>query len=342
MNWFLQDGNETDVIMSSRIRLIRNISGISFTNKASIDELRKVHDKMEEITIGLGYGLKFFDIKDLSKLERDALAEKHIMTKKFANGEYPFSAVIMNDDESISILVNGEDHIKIEGIATGLELENLLNLLVEIDQKLEKMIPYSYNERYGYLTSSPASVGTALKASVFVHLPALSSTGNIRNFVSVVNNLGMNVRGVYGEGSKVEGDIYKISNNQTLGVTEKEVIKNLNVICKKVISQEREARKYLGKQQVDLEDKIYRDYGILTNARKIDSYESLNLLSNIKMGVDLGILKEISDKKIRELYLYTKPANMAIRNGLDKKMSNDEEQEKRAETIKQILADDNE
>ena len=338
MDWFLQSGNESDVIVTSKITLARNISGIRFATKMTKQEKVNVYNKMKEITPSIGYGLKFLDLKNIPLIDRQCLAEKHIISKNFADGKFPESALIINDDENIAIKVNGENHIEIIGIAAGLELSNLMNLLIEIDQKLETFIPYSYNEKYGYLTSNPTDVGTGMRAYVYVHLPAIELTGNIRNLSNMVNNLSLSLKGVYGETNKIEGDIYRISNNQTLGVTEKEIIKNLNIIANKVCQQERTARKFLTKNSIELEDSVYRSYGILTNARKVGLFESLELLSDVKLGVDLGIIKEINDKKVKELYLYTKSAHMANFIKADKKLSETEEEVARSKVIKQILS----
>lgn len=339
MNWYLQNGNEDDVILFSKIKLVRNISGVKFGPKARKEDLETVFNKMKQITPAIGYGLKFIELDNIPLVDRECLVEKHIITEKFAEGKYPKSAIIMNDEESITILVNSENHIEIQVMASGLELKNLLELAIEIDQKIEKMVPYSYSKKYGYLTTSPREVGTGLRTYTYVHLPALELTSNMRNLSNIISNVGLNIKGVYGENNKVEGDLYVISNNQTLGVTEKEVVKNVNLICNKVMEQERAARKYLGKRTIELEDSIYRSYGILSNCRKLSFTESLNLLSNVKMGVDLGIISELNDKKIKELYLYTMPANLFKRVGQDKKFSNNDEEIARAKVVKQIISE---
>ncbi len=336
MNWYLQNGKESDVVMNSKIALSRNIAGIHFIAKATNEELKKVFEKMKEITPSIGYGLKFYNMSAIENDKKDALVEKGIIDVDFANNKNPYTAIIINDEENISILVNENDHIKLQIFASGLELTNALNLAVEIDQKLEDFIQYSYHKKYGYLTECPTNVGTGLKATVTVHLPGLSMTGNIRKVLNIVNNLSMNIKGLYSEANKVDSDIYQISNNQTLGITENEIVKNLNLISQKVMEQERVTRKYLAKNSLDLEDKIYRNYGILTNARKLSEDETNKLLSLVKLGVDLGVVKELNDTKISELYLYTKPANLQLR--LNRKLNYDEDEIERANIIKQIIA----
>lgn len=338
MNWYLQNGKDSDVIISTRVRLSRNINGLPFVQKCSPEELKKVYSKMEKITPSLGYGLKFISLNSIDDLTKQVLVEKHIISPDFSKTENPYSAIIINDEENICIEINEEDHIKLQVFSSGLELENLMNLAIEIDQKLEDYVSYSFSKKYGYLTACPTNVGTGLKVSVLAHLPALTITGNIRKVLNVVNNLGMSIRGMYGEGSKVEGDIYQISNNQTLGVTEKEITKNLKLISQKVIEQERMARKFLGKKEVELEDKLYRDFGVFANARKIAEGEALELLSNVKLGTDLGIIKELTDSKISELWLKIKPAS--LKESVGKNLSEYEEEIERARVIRAIIAKD--
>ena len=337
MNWYLQNGKDSDVIISSRIRLSRNIEGIPFVSKCKPEELKTVYKKMKEIVPLIGYGLKFISLKDLDDINREVLVEKNLISAEFAKSKNPYSAIIINDEENICITINEEDHIKLQVFSSGLEVENLMNLAIELDQKLEELVPYSFNKKYGYLTACPTNVGTGLKVSVFAHLPALTITGNIRKFLSAVNNLGMSIKGVYGDNSKAEGDIYQISNNQTIGITEKEITKNLKLISQKVLEQEKMARKYLGKKGIDLEDKLYRDFGVLSNARKISEQEARELISNVKLGTDLGIISELNDTKISELMLYTKPASLSLRVG--KKLSVYEQEIERANVIKQILSE---
>ena len=337
MNWYLQNGKDSDVIISSRVRLSRNIEGIPFVSKCKTEELKTVYKKMKEIVPLIGYGLKFVSLKDLDDLNRENLVEKNLISPEFAKSKNPFSAIIINDEENICITINEEDHIKLQVFSSGLELENLMNLAMEIDQKLEELIPYSFHKKYGYLTACPTNVGTGLKVSVFAHLPALTITGNLRRFLSAINNLGMSIKGVYGDNSKAEGDIYQISNNQTIGITEKEITKNLKLIAQKVLEQEKMARKYLTKKGIDLEDKLYRDFGVLSNAKKISEQEARELISNVKLGTDLGIISELNDTKISELMLYTKPASLSLRVG--KKLSIYEQEIERANVIKQILSE---
>ncbi|HBC84151.1 MAG TPA: ATP--guanido phosphotransferase [Clostridiales bacterium] len=256
-NWYLQNGKESDVVLSTRIRLARNIKEFEFPNKYSKEESRNILKKIEEITPSLGYGLKFIKLEDIDDITKISLIEKHLLSPEFAMSKKENKAILINDDENICIMLNEEDHIRMQVFSAGLDLENLLNLSVEIDEKLENLINYAYSNKYGYLTSCPTNVGTGMRASVMVHLPALTATGNIGKVLQAANNFGMNIRGIYGEGSQSQGNIYQIFNNQSLGISEQEIIKNVRAITEKVIQQERLARKYLGKKQIDLENRVY-------------------------------------------------------------------------------------
>ena len=335
LNWYLQSGNESDVVFSTRIRLARNIKGFSFVNRYTKNDALKIIEIIENIVPSLGYGLKLLRLKDIDDITKLSLVEKHLISPEFAYNKSETGAIVINDEENICIMINEEDHIRLQVTSAGLELENLLNLAIEIDKKLEQLIPYAYNDKYGFLTSCPTNVGTGLRASVMVHLPALAKTGNIRKVLEVVNNFDMNIRGVYGEGSKISGDIYQISNKQSLGISEQEVIRNLKIITDKVIEQERLARKILAKNQIELEDKVYRAYGILANSRKLSSEEANILLSDVKLGTDMGIIKELNDLKVRKLEMYTKPAN--LQKYVGQTLDGYERDVKRAEIVKQII-----
>ena len=335
MNWYLENGKDSDIIFSSRIRLARNIKEFPFKIKMTKEDKNKLLEKVKFITPSIGYGLKFLYLKDMDDITKMSLVEKHILSPEMALKKEQDGAILINDEENICIMLNEEDHIRLQVFASGLDLQNTLNLAVEIDEKLDELLGFSTSEKYGFLTACPTNVGTGLRASVMVHLPALKMTGNLNKLLHIVNSFGMTIRGAYGEESKAKSDIYQISNNQTLGITEKEIVTNLENITKKVMEQERLARKYLAKNSDDLEDKVYRSYGILTNARKLTSEECDNLLSDIKLGTDLGIIEELDDSKVKELMLYTKPANLQKRVG--KLLDANERDKKRAEIIKQII-----
>lgn len=335
MNWYLETGKDSDIVMSSRIRLARNLKGIPFKTKMKQGNQSELLEKVKYVTPSIGYGLKFLMLKDMDDLTKLSLVEKHLISPDIVLDEQYETAILINEEENICIMINEEDHLRMQIFSNGLDLQNTLNLAIEIDEKLDKLLHYSCNQKYGYLTACPTNLGTGLRASVMVHLPALKMTGNISKVLHIINGLGMTIRGIYGEESHSRGDVYQISNNQTLGITENEIIANLENIAKKVIEQERLARKYLAKNSIELEDKVYRSYGILTNAKKLTSDECVNLISDVKLGTDLGIIKELDDSKVKKLELYTKPAN--LQKYVGKMLNSNERDIKRGEVIKQII-----
>ena len=335
MNWYLQNGKDSDVVISSRVRLARNLDKIPFKTRASKEDMQKVLNKIEEITPSLGYGLKFLKLKDIDDITKLTLIEKHVISPDFAIDKEEIGAILINEEENICIMINEEDHLRLQVFSSGMDLENLKNLIVEIDEKIDGLLDYAFSEQYGYLTACPTNVGTGMRASVMVHLPALTLTGNITKVLNVVNGFGMNIRGIYGEGTQSQGDIYQISNNQSLGITENEIIKNLKTITEKVIEQERLARKYLAKNQIELEDRVYRAYGTLAFSKKLTSEECRNLMSIIKLGTDLGIIKELNDSKVSKINLYTQVGN--LQKYLGKNLDAYERDIKRSEVIKQII-----
>lgn len=336
-NWYLQSGKDSDVVISSRVRFARNLMEYNFPSKYVKDESKSVFEKLEEITPSLGYGLKFLKLDNIDDVTKISLMEKHLISPDFAMNSRPNKAIMINDEENICIMVNEEDHLRIQVFTAGFELENLVGLISEIDDKLSELVNYAYDEKFGYLTACPTNVGTAMRISIMCHLPALTITGNINKVLRAVNNFGMNIRGIYGEGSESKGDVYQIFNNQSLGLSEKEIMKNVRTITEKIIEQERLARKNLTKKPIDLEDRVYRAYGLLTNSRKLSSDECKRLLSDVKLGTDLGIINEINDAKVKKLEIYTQPGNLQKYSG--EQLNSFDRDIKRCEIIKKIVSE---
>ena len=337
LNWYYQSGKESDVVLSTKIRISRNIAGIPFVAKFNNNQAKSILNKLEQVTTPANYNLKMFNLKNIDDLTRKSLVEKHIITPKYINKNIENKAILINDDENICIMLNEKEHLKIQVLTAGLDLENSLNLAMEIEDKLDKELKFSYNDKYGYLTSSPTNLGTGLRASVIVHLPGLSKTQNIYKILEAVNNLGMNIKNVYNDEAKIKSNMYQISNKQTLGICEKDIVKNLKAIVDKIIEQERLARKILAKNQIDLEDNLYRSYGIMANARKISNEEMIRLMSDVRLGVDLGIIKEVTDLKVNKLEILSKPAN--LQKYFNENLDIFDRDVKRAELVKKILAE---
>ena len=329
MNWYLDKGNENDIVVSSRIRFIRNISNIPFKIKMNNEDIKNLLEKVKFVIPSLNeYNLKFFKLSDIDEITRKSLVEKGLIDEEIISKEIDKKAIIINEEENICIVVNNEDHLSIRVFSSGFNLQNTLNLAVEIDKKLDKLLSFSCSKKYGYLSMCPTDVGTGLRASVIVHLPALNRTGNMQKIINVINNFGMKIE-------KNGYDFYRISNIQTLGITENQIVTNLENITKKVIEQERVARKLMLKNNIELSDMVWRNYGVLTNAVKLTKEEIEELLSNVKLGVDLGLIEKIDDYKVKKLFIYTKSANMQKYVG--NVLNVYEQNIKRAEIVKQII-----
>ena len=334
MNWYLQSGRDSDVVISIRIRYARNFRNYKF-GIIKKEEANKIEEEVKSKLPHLGYGLKLLKMQDMDDLTKMSLLEKNIINADCVMDKNGICDILINDEENICIILNEQEHIKLQVFSGSFDLDGTFNLVKEIDQKLEETFDIAKSKKYGYLTNKLTDVGTGMRVSVMVHLPGLTKTGNIRKVLESVSSFGLNIRGVYGENSKTSGDMYQISNKQTLGITEDDIIKNLKVITEKIIEQERTARRILAKNQVILEDMVYRSFGILSNCRKISAEETRDLLSDVKLGTDLGIIKEITDSKILQIYLYSKPANLQKKMGQN--LDAFDRDIKRAEIIKEII-----
>ena len=269
----------------------------------------------------------------MDEITIQSLVEKDLISEGFAQNKN--GAILINDEENICIMINNEDHLEIQIFSSGLELENTLNYGIELDKKIEDVLGYATSQKYGYLTSLPTNCGTGLKVFVKVHLPALVLTNNVDKMFYAINNFGINIFDLNTNRNTKHGDTFGISNKRTLGITENDIIENIKIVTDKVIDEERKTRKLLADESIELEDTIYRSYGLLSNARKISLDETKILLSNIKMGTDLGILDELNDKKVQELYLYTQDANM--QKYIGKQIDKIDLDVNRAKVIKNII-----
>ena len=306
MNWYLQSSENSDVIRSSRIRFVRNINGINF--KLGLKDREILENKIKDNIYNIGYGLKFLKLKDMDDITKRSLIEKNLISPTYGMNED--GSILINDEENICIMIGGENHLNIQVFNEGLELENTLNLAIEIEEKIGEILGYSISKKYGYLIKSLNDVGTGLKVSVMLELPALAKTENLKQILDTIRDFNINIDGEYGKTSKNTKYVYQISNRQTIGITEKEIVNNVKVITKKLVEQERKARKILAKEGIELEDTINRSYGILENCKKISYDEAKELLTNVKLGVDLGVFDKLTDLQIKKLFLYIKPANL--------------------------------
>lgn len=328
LNWYLQTGKDSDVVIASKIRLARNFSQFNFYIKE--EEIIKLENQIKESLVQIGYGLKLFKLRDIDEITLQELIEKRLIPIEMVRNKKTTS-ILINDDENICILINGEDHLQLQVFTSGLEIDAITNLCIEIDGKIQTLFDIAKSPKYGYLTACPTNVGTGMKISVMLHLPGLIKTNNIEKATKFVRQFGIEMV------KEQNPDIYKISNERTLGITEVDIVKQVKSITEKLIEQERVARKILTENIIDLEDDIFRSYGILSNCRKICQSEAEELLSKIKLGTDLGIITNLTDAKVKRLYFYIKPVNLNKYFGQE--LSIEEQNIKRAELIKQITKD---
>lgn len=332
--WIAEEGYYSDVVISSRIRLARNLLNLPFPQLMKQEDIDTLFQKISNTIEGLQPELEFWQLKDLNKLEKRILVEKHLISPEHC--EKGKGAVLFNKDRSISIMVMEEDHLRIQVILPGLDLSEAFKTADEIDDLLEERLDIAFNEKYGYLTSCPTNVGTGLRASVMLHLPGLVLTKQANRILSALTQVGVVVRGIYGEGTEALGNLFQISNQITIGRSEDEIINNLYSIVLKIIDQEKAARMLLAREiETVLADRVYRAYGILTNARIITSEEALSLLSDLKLGIDLKIIEGIETNIFQKVMISMQPAYLQYSMG--KEMTPMERDINRSKIIRNLL-----
>ena len=309
-SWMDTDSHESDIVMSTRIRLARNILNYRFPTMFSQEEANQVEKDLLNCLMKADrnkYQFSYFTIKALSVLQRQILVEKHLISPYLASMELTGS-VFITKDESLSVMVNEEDHLRIQSIYPGFQLIEAYQEAILVHQYISEQIDFAYDDQFGYLTSCPTNVGTGLRASVMLHLPALTMTKKMSNLIHTLTRLGMTVRGIYGEGSENTGNIYQISNQVTLGKSDKEILDELQEVISHIILKERLARKQLmEKAPVILEDRLFRSLGTLKYAKILSSEEAANCLSNVRFGVDIGLINNITRSQLNECMLLVQP-----------------------------------
>jgi len=338
--WMKGQGPDSDVVISSRIRIARNLSAYPFPMLSTKSQSEEVLAKAAAILNAGeldGFGnLTLLHLKDLEELEKKVLVEKHLISPNLAN-ESQNGAVILNDNESISIMVNEEDHLRIQCLQSGFQIREAWEMAGRVDDILENHMQYAFDEKRGYLTSCPTNVGTGIRASVMIHLPALVITQQINRILQAITQVGLAVRGLYGEGSEALGNLFQISNQITLGQSEEEIIDNLHSVVRQIIEHERSARRTLIEASpARLQDRVCRSYGILTNAIIIDSKEAAQRLSDVRLGADTGLIEGVTQDALNELLVMTQPGFLQQHTG--EKLSAEGRDVRRAELIRKKLA----
>lgn len=318
--WARTTGDDGDIVLSSRIRLARNIRNYPFPHYASEsqldDVLLRMERALEDISPDNG-SFRMLKLEALSPIERMVLVEKHLISPHHI-AHPAHRGVLLREDEAASIMINEEDHLRIQSILPGFKMEEAWQLASAVDDDLENSLEIAFDEFRGYLTACPTNVGTGLRASVMLHLPALVLIDHVKKILSALSHLGLNVRGLYGEGTEAHGNLFQISNQVTLGHREEDLIGKLVSATRQVVEKERSAREMLLKEnRIQLEDRLCRSFGTLTQARLISSEEALKLLSDVRLGADLGLIPSVNAQAVRELFLLTRGAILQTIIGKD-------------------------
>lgn len=314
LKWYEQNVPDNDVVISSRVRLARNLESYPFSGKLNEDQAVTLVNEVKQITPSLSEedSRKYYacNISTLSDIDKSAMVERHIVSPLLAAKEQT-TGLILSEDETVSIMINEEDHVRIQTIIGGMNLDQAYELADKIDDVAYDKLHFAYDEKYGYLTECPTNAGTGMRASCMVFLPALSSARLIQKLIEEVGKYGMTIRGIYGEGSKSLGSMFQISNQKTLGNSEREIIENLKRIVVQIVKQERKRREYmLSLNSEELKDQVYRTYGTLKYARQITSEDAMTLLSQLKFGMDCELIKFDREFNIHKLMMGVQPGSL--------------------------------
>ncbi|MGI6413270.1 MAG: protein arginine kinase [Syntrophomonadaceae bacterium] len=337
---WMDAGPDCEIVISSRVRLARNLRLVPFSHlldsesgKKCLNTIKDAWKKSQHLYLQ-DMVLATFD--ELSPNDRQILVEKHLISPGHANADAPYRGLLVKDDGSVSIMINEEDHLRIQYFLPGLQLEECYNRAQTIDDELERNLDFAFDENRGYLTSCPTNVGTGMRASVMLHLPAIVISGHTGRIFHNIAHLGMTVRGIYGEGTEAIGNLFQLSNQVTLGQTESDIRNNLSTITAQIVNQEKALRDKLRiEMKYQLEDRIGRAYGILTNARMITSKEAMGLISDVRLGVDMGVVRDIDPLVLNELLVAIRPAHLQKLAG--RNLESLDRDVKRATVIKEML-----
>ena len=315
LGWAAGQGQAGDIVISSRVRLARNLQGYPFPMRASDDDRLRV---LETVRAALGEltastPIDFWKMEDLDDRQRDLLLERHVVSRELVGGEGPpaHAGFGLWSDETAGVMVNEEDHLRLQALAGGFELEETWRTVDRLDERLGELLSYAFHHEYGFLTACPTNVGTGLRASVLVHLPGLVLTKEIRKVLEGIGQVGLTYRGLYGEGSEVVGNLFQVSNQTTLGKEEEELVGHLTRVMGKVVDYERSARSRMLREAPGvLEDKVWRAYGILRHARSLPAEEMMNLLSALRLGISLKLLKTPRVETLNEILVFGQTAHL--------------------------------
>jgi protein arginine kinase len=337
--WLSGEGSDSQVVLSSRVRLARNIANSPFPSRADTDRrgsilsfVKNAVEKSENLRRGT-----FVDCAKLDELDRSFLVERHLASIEFTQCR-DSSALLIGEKENTSLMINEEDHLRVQALSSGLEIRKAFEMADEMDEDLSGSLEFAFDPAFGYLTACPTNTGTGMRASVLIHLPGLALTREIEKVISQISKLGLVVRGFYGEGSDVWGNLFQVSNQTTLGRSEEDIVESLERVTRQIIEYEENARKRLFSEAEDqIEDKIWRAFGILKHARTLTSEEVLNMLSAIRLGIGTGIVKTLSLPQVNEILALSQPAH--LQKYFKKRMEPGERDRVRAELVRSKLGE---
>ena len=338
--WMDGSGPDNSIVISSRVRLARNLQDYKFPHCMSEEDAKAVLDLADKAIANSETQwqeeLYLYQLNNQMLLEQQILMEKHLISPNFIKQAKP-KGLIVNQDDSLSIMINEEDHLRIQCLLPGLQLEKAWETADQVDDYLEETLDYAFDPTLGYLTACPSNVGTGFRASVMLHLPGLVIAGQAAKILSFLSQIGLTVRGIYGEGTEAKGNLFQISNQITLGIDEREIVNNLHVVTKQLIEQEEKAREKLLEQGGQrLADRVLRAYGILKYARLISSNEAISLLSDLRLGIDTGFIQGLEGRILTELMVLTSPGYLQKTAG--RELSSEERDARRAEVIRNKIS----
>jgi protein arginine kinase len=315
--WLRGTGPEADIVISSRIRLARNLAGFHFSNRATTYQKAEIETLLRDriAKLDLEPKLDYLNVPNLSTLDRQLLVERQLISRELSSSDGP-RGVAIAPQETVSLMVNEEDHLRLQVMRSGYALDETWEEIDRIDDKLESRVNYAFHEEFGYLTACPTNVGTGMRASVMLHLPALVWSKQIEKVFRALQKINLAVRGLYGEGSRASGDFYQISNQVTLGKAETTILREIREVIPQIISYERQERaKLLRESRQGVQDRISRAFGTLGNATMMTSEETMDLLSAVRLGVNLGLLEDVAISTVNELFINTQPAHLQKKVG---------------------------
>lgn len=340
-DWMKSEGPESDIVISSRVRIARNLNEFPFPMLATHEQSSEVLNRLKTVMYDEEFKtishFTYVPLDQLEALDKRVLVEKHLISPNLAN-EARSGAVILSDNESVSIMINEEDHIRIQCMFPGFQVKEAWDLANQMDDVFEASYDYAFDEERGYLTSCPTNVGTGIRASVMLHLPALVMTKQINRILTAISQVGLAVRGLYGEGSEATGNMFQISNQITMGQSEEEIIENLHSVAIQIVGHERAARDTLmDHSKLKVLDRVNRSFGILSYAQTMESKEAAQRLSDVKLGIDLGMIPNVTPSVMNELLIMTQPGFLQKSSGNE--LEPEERDVRRAHMIRERLQD---